>query len=125
MPMPLPENWRANVFLNPIWSLLLLCIPAAIYWFIIRPRLRVGLTEVYAGIDSFWGRVWARIKAFRTFWIAVGGAILAAAPDILANIAPIDFSHVLPQPWGGWVAFAVSVLIPLMKAFETKPGEQK
>lgn len=111
------------MFANPIWSVLLLVIPIAVYVFIIRPRLKASFLDVYAGLDSFWARVWARTYAFRTFWIAALGAFLAALPDILVQIAPLDFSGLLPRPWGGWVAAGVAIAIPLMKAFETKPGE--
>lgn len=113
------------MFANPIWSILLLIAPFVVYWFVIRPRLKARFTEIYSGIDSFWARVWARTYAFRTFFIAAFGAFLAAAPDILVRIAPLDFSSFLPQPWGGWCAFGVSVAIPLMKAFETKPREEQ
>lgn len=113
------------MFLNPIWSILLLLVPVAVYWLVIRPRLKARFTEIYAGLDSFWARVWARLYAFRTFWIAVAGAVVAAAPDILVALAPLDFSEILPRPWGLWVGTFVAVAIPLMKAFETKPKEEK
>ena len=85
------------MFANPIWSLLLLAAPVAVYWLIIRPRLKIRFTELYGHIDSFWGRVWARLYAFRTFWIATAGAVITAAPDILVQIAPLDFSGILPR----------------------------
>ena len=113
------------MFAHPIWSLLLLAAPVALYWFVIRPRLRARFTELYADIDSFWGRVWARTYAFRTFWIATFGVVLAAAPDILVAIAPLDFSQVMPQPWPMYVSIGTTTAIALMKAFETKPGEDK
>lgn len=113
------------MFANPIWSVLLLLAPVALYWFVIRPRLRARFTELYAGIDSFWGRLAARLYAFRTFMIASAGAVLVALPDILVTIAPLDFSTILPQPWGLYVGTAVAVIVAIMKAFETRPGEQK
>lgn len=113
------------MFANPIWSLLILAAPVALYWFVIRPRLKARFTELYADIDSFWGRVWARTYAFRTFWIAALGAIITALPDILATIAPVDFSPFLPQPWPAYTAPVTTVAITLMRAFETKPGEEK
>jgi hypothetical protein len=112
------------MFANPIWSILLIAAPLALYWFVIRPRLRTKLTELYANIDSFWGRVWARTYAFRTFWIAAAGAVITALPDILVTIAPLDFSGILPQPWPAYTGPATTIAITLMKAFETKPGEQ-
>jgi hypothetical protein len=113
------------MFANPIWSILLLAAPIAIYWFIIRPRLKVRFTDLYSRMDSLWARVWARIYAFRTFWIGVVGAVVTALPDILVQIAPLDFSGILPQPWPAYTGPATSIAIVLMKAFETKPGEVK
>lgn len=113
------------MFANPIWSFLLLLAPVALYWFVIRPRLKAKFTDLYDQIDSFWGRVWARTYAFRTFWIATLGAIVTALPDILVVIAPLDFSPFLPQPWAAYTGPATTIAITLMKAFETKPkGEQ-
>lgn len=113
------------MFANPIWSLLLLCAPVALYWFVIRPRLQAKFTELYDHIDSFWGRVWARTYAFRTFWIATAGAVVTALPDILAAIAPVDFSGILPQPWPAYTGPATTIAITLMKAFETKPKDEQ
>lgn len=113
------------MFANPIWSILLLAAPVALYWFVIRPRLRIKLTDLYAHIDSFWGRVWARLYAFRTFWVGVAGIIVTAAPDLLVLVAPLDFSSILPQPWPAFTGPITSAIIVVMKAFETKPAEQK
>lgn len=112
------------MFANPIWSILLLAAPVAVYWFVIRPRLRIKFTDFYGHLDSFWERVKARTYAFRTFWIATAGAVLTALPDLLVQIAPLDFSF-LPQPWAAFVSPACLAAVALMKAFETKPGEDK
>jgi hypothetical protein len=112
------------MFLNPIWSLLLIAAPVALYWFVIRPRLEARFTDLYGHLDSFWRRVWARTYAFRTFWIATAGAILTALPDLLVQISSLDLSG-LPQPWPMWVSITTTVTITLMKAFETKPGTDK
>jgi len=113
------------MFANPFWSLLLLLVPLVIYFFIIRPRLKAGFTEIHANIGSLWGRVKARAYAFRTFWIATIGAIVTALPDILVVLAPVDFSPFLPQPWAAYTGPATTLAITLMKAFETKPGNEK
>lgn len=113
------------MFANPIWSILILCAPIALYWFVIRPRLEARFTDLYSHLDSFWARVWARIYAFRTFWIGLVGAIATAAPDILVQVAPLDFSPFLPQPWAAYTGPATSIAIVLMKAFETKPKDEQ
>lgn len=112
------------MFANPIWSLLLLVAPIALYVLVIRPRLDARLTDIYSHLDSFWARVWARTYAFRTFWIATFGAVLTALPDLLVQISSLDLSS-LPQPWPMYVSIGTTVAITLMKAFETKPGEDK
>lgn len=108
-----------NLFL----SLVVLTAPAALYFIVIRPRLKANFTDLYANLDSWESRLWARIWAFRTPVVAAIGALIAALPDILVKIAPIDFSTILPQPWGLWVGTSVGILIPIMKAFETTPGQ--
>jgi len=113
------------MFANPLWSLLLLIIPVLVYRFIISPRLRKRYSEIYVHIESFWARQWARVYAFRTFVISAMGTVLAAAPDLLVAITPLDFSTILPQPWGLYVGTGVAIAVALMKAFETKPGEVK
>jgi len=112
------------MFLHWIWSLLLLAAPVAIYVLVIRPRLQARFTDIYADLDSLWARAWARTYAFRSFAIATLGSVLAAAPDLLVSIAPLDFSAILPQPWGLYVGTGVAVTIALMKAYETKPKEE-
>lgn len=113
------------MFLHWFWSLVLLASPVALYWFVIRPRLQARFTDLYADIDSFWARAWEYTYRFRTFWLGTFGAVMAALPDLLVQIAPLDFSSILPQPWGGWVAGIVFILTVVMKAFETKPKEEQ
>lgn len=113
------------MFANPIWSLLLLAAPVALYWFVIRPRLQAKFLDLYAGLDTMWARVKARAYVFRTFWIATAGAVITALPDILVQIAPLDFSNILPQPWPAYTGPATASILALMRAFETKRGETK
>lgn len=98
----------------------LLALPA-LYFSVIRPRLKAKFTDIYSDIDSFWGRLWARLWAFRTPVVGAIGALVAALPDILVKVAPLDFSTILPQPWGLYVGTTIGIIIPIMKAFETKP----
>jgi hypothetical protein len=112
------------MFANPIWSLLLLAAPALLYWFVIRPRLEAKFTDLYSHLDSFWARVWARTYAFRTFWIATFGAVITALPDLLVKVSSLDFSS-LPQPWPMYVSIGTTLVITLMKAFETKPANEQ
>ncbi len=113
------------MFANPLWSVLLLAAPIALYWFVIRPRLRMKFLDLYAKLDTVWQRIWARIYVFRTFWIATFGAVITALPDILVQIAPVDFSGILPQPWPAYTGPATASALALMRAFETKRGESQ
>ena len=107
-----------NIFL----SIALLFVPIALYGLVIRPRLKAGFTDLYVGIDSFWERQWMRLYRFRSVVVGVLGIIVAALPDILVKLAPVDFSAILPQPWVGTM---VGIALPIMKAFETKPKEEQ
>lgn len=112
------------MFANPIWSLLLLCVPVAIYWFVIKPKLQAKLSEIYAE-DGWWNWIKSLLYAFRTPVVGALGIILTALPDLLVIVAPVDFSPWLPQPWPAYTGPITSAVIVLMKAFETKPGEDK
>jgi uncharacterized RDD family membrane protein YckC len=112
------------MFAHPIWSLLLLAAPVALYWFVIRPRLDAKLSEIYADLDTFWERLWARTYAFRSVVITSAGAVLAALPDLLVRISSLDLSF-LPQPWAAWTMGGASVAVAVMKAFETKPKDEQ
>lgn len=111
------------MFAHWIWSLLILAAPIVIYIFIIRPRLQARFTELYADIDSFWGRLWARTYAFRTFVLASVTAFATALPDLLVQISSLDFSF-LPQPWPMYTMLFFTVVTSLMKAYETKPKDE-
>lgn len=109
------------MFANPLWSILLLAIPVGVWFFIIKPRLGAKLTEVYG--DRPWFQRWkARLYAFRTFWIATLTAIMTALPDLLVKVSSFDFSF-LPQPWPLYTSLFFTITVSLMKAMETKPGE--
>lgn len=111
------------MFANPIWSVLLILTMGAIFWLVIKPRLHAKITEMRSDVDSFWGRLFARLYAFRTYLVATFGILLTALPDILVAIAPLDFSAILPQPWAGYTGVGTTIAITLMKAFETKPKD--
>lgn len=111
------------MFLNPIWSLLLLAAPFVLYWFIIRPRLKARFTETYAYLDGFWERVWARTYAFRSFIVATLGAVATALPDLLVMVSGLDLSF-LPQPWPMYTSIATSVALTMIRAFATTANER-
>lgn len=113
------------MFANPLWSVLILAGLAALYYFVIRPRLRVRFTDTYAHIDGWWARQWARTVAFRS-WIATAIAgVLIAAPDILAAVIPIDLSPFIGTKWAPIVSGALAAFLALNRAFSTKPDGQK
>jgi hypothetical protein len=112
------------MFANPIWSFLLLASPFAVYFLIIRPRLKASLPEVFENIDGRWAKVWAFLKRFQTLVVYAAGALLLAAPDILVTVAPVDFSDVLPRPWAAYVGPGCMALNFLLKALSTTPATQ-
>lgn len=109
------------MFANPAWSVLLLFAPVALYYFVIRPRLRVTFSDTYAYIDGFWRRVWARFYAFRSFFVATLGTVMVALPDLLTAVSGADLSF-LPQPWPGYVGTGTAIALTLIRAFSTTPG---
>ncbi len=99
---------------------IVLFVPIAIYFAIIRPRLKARFLDLYAEIDNFWERQWARILGMRSLAIAVVGAVAYSMPTLLMELKVVDWSF-LPQPWGVYVSTAVSVLLILARAFATTP----
>lgn len=104
--------------------LVLLAAPTAVYFLLLRPRLQMKYTEMYAEIDGFWARQWARVYALRSFFIASAGAIAVAVPELLQAVGGIDFSF-LPQPWPGYTSAAVAIAITLNRVLSTLPGNDK
>lgn len=101
-------------------AIAVLLVPVAIYFAVIRPRLQARYIDLYAEIDNFWERQWARIKAMRSYLIAIAGAALYAVPELLTELKVFDWSF-LPQPWSVWVSSAVSLALILARAFATTP----
>jgi len=97
--------------------------PVAIYWFIIRPRLRARFVDLYADIDGFWARWWARAVAFRTMLF---GAIGLALPEIITMIAGLASSDLsfLPDQWQSWIRGAALIATMLGRAVATSPREE-
>lgn len=113
------------MYANPIWSVLLLLAPIALYWFVIRPRLRARFTELYGHMDSFWARLWARTVAFRSYIATVLAAVAIALPDIAVAVAPIDLSEFVGKWWAQAWTTGLAVFLAVNRAFATKPGEDK
>jgi hypothetical protein len=113
------------MFANPVWSVLLLVSTAALYWLVIRPRLKVKFTDVYAHIGSFWKRWLARIVAFRSYVATVVAALLIGLPDLVVAISPVDFSGIIGEEWAKKVAAGLAIYLAVNRAFSTKPGEDK
>lgn len=96
---------------------------AGMYFFIIRPRLQARFVDLYADIDSFWGRLKARLYAFRSYVAGCVAALAIAVPEILQHVIGMDLSF-LPDPWAGYVTSALSIALLLMRAFATTPHEE-
>lgn len=107
-----------------IFSLLVLAAPVALYWFVIRPRLRARFTDLYTHIDSFWGRIAARLYAFRTYAIGGFGLFLSEAPSLLDQLQFIDLSF-LPAAWQSTMRAVTIIGMLATRAFATTPREEK
>lgn len=97
--------------------------PIAIYWFIVRPRLKARFVDLYSHIDSFWARWWARAVAFRTMVFGAIGLMLPEIITIIAALAQSDISF-LPTNWQSWIRGAALVATMLGRAMATAPREE-
>lgn len=113
------------MYANPIWSVLLLIAPFALYWFVIRPRLEKRFVDTYKNINSFWARLWARTVAFRSYLAAALTAVMIALPDIAVALAPIDLSDVIGKWWAQAWTTGLAIFLAVNRAFSTTPGEEK
>lgn len=107
------------MFLNPIWSLLIVAAVVAYIWFI-RPKLKARFTQQYADVDGVFACLWARIYEYHTPIVTAIGGLLIAAPDLLVQVSSMDFSSFLPHPWAGYVSPVCLMIIALIKAFPPK-----
>lgn len=113
------------MYANPIWSVLLLVGVIALYWFVIRPRLRVKFAETYSHIDGWWARQLARLHAFRSYVAAFVAAMLLALPDIIVAVAPVDLSGIVGPHWAQAITTLLAVYLAVNRAFSTRPGDEK
>lgn len=113
------------MILRIAFSLTILIAPIAIYYWIIRPRLQAKMTEIYAGVGGFWARVKARFAAFKSFFILSGGAYLTEVPALLEELRWIDLEEFGLGNWQSTLRIGTMILLMVVKAFDTKPGEEK
>lgn len=113
------------MFANPVWSVLLLVAVGALYWFVIRPRLKVKFLDTYGHLDSFWARLLARTVAFRSYIATALTALMIALPDIAVALAPVDLTDVVGKGWAQAWTTGLAIFLAVNRAFSTKPGEEK
>jgi hypothetical protein len=104
--------------MNLAVALVVLALPVGLYA-IIRYR-GASILETYQT-----GGVKAVLWGFQTFIVATIGAVAAALPEIMTVVSGYDFRAMLPEPWGHWVAFAVALIIPLLRSLATTPSGTK
>lgn len=113
------------MFLNPLWSVLLLAAVVGLYVFVIRPRLKARFVDLYVNVDGFWSRLAARLWAFRSYVATVIAALALALPDIAVAVSPLDLSGIIGERYAPMVTAALAIYLALNRAFATKPGEDK
>jgi hypothetical protein len=104
--------------MNLFIALVIIALPVGLYA-IIRYRGASIMATYHAG------GIGAVLVGFQTFIVATIGALAAALPDILTAVSGYDLRAMLPAPWGQWVAFAVAVIIPLLRGLATTPSGTK
>jgi hypothetical protein len=110
-------------FVKLSWSIIILSAPIALYWFVIRPRLKARFSELYAEVDGFWARLWALTKAFRTWIIGVGGLLFSEVPALLDLMNALDTSS-WPPAWQGTIRAITIVGMLATRAYATKPARE-
>lgn len=103
-------------------NLLLAVLPIAgiivLYFGVIRPR-GAHILKTYQE-----GGISAVLWNFQTWVVSLLGSVVYALPELLTVVSGHDLKDMLPEPWGAWVALAVAVAIPLLRAFATTPNGQ-
>lgn len=77
-----------------------------IYWKWLRPLLAAheDTKGLYAELDSFWARLWARAKAH---WLTISSGALIVLPELpgyLTQLGMLDLSVILPPEWAFWAS---------------------
>lgn len=111
------------MYANPIWSVLLLAVVIAIYWFIIRPK--APILEAGKHIEGFWERWLERLHRYRSYVASFVAALLLALPDIIVAIAPVDLSGIVGHHWAQVITSLLTVYLVVNRAVSTKPGDEK
>ena len=109
------------MFLNPIWSMLLLAVCITVYVAYMRPRLKAHFAETYVQFDSAWAKAWYVATKFKKTVTLLVGLFLTALPDLLVQIAPVDFSKFLPERFAGIADLTgplILFLVAIMRGIE-------
>ena len=108
---------------NVLFIIIALSAPPAIYWFIVRPRLKARFVDLYSNIDGFWARWWALAVAFRTMLFGAIGLMLPEVITGIATLAASDLSF-MPEQWQSWIRAAALIATMLGRAMATTPREE-
>jgi uncharacterized protein YacL len=109
--------------MNIIIGIIAIAAPVAIYWFIVKPRLKARFTNLYSHIDSFWARWWARAVAFRTLVFGTIGLVLPELINFVASMASSDISA-LPDSLENAIRISALIATMLGRAMATSPREE-
>lgn len=105
---------------------------AAFYLLFLRPRAsqREELKEFYEYCDSFWQRLWLRVKHWWLIAIGAFALILPELPDLLTQIGMFDLSFFLPEEKAKWWSRVIGIAAFVLRMVIGNPmpkydGEQK
>lgn len=113
------------MYINPIWSVILIVGVIAVWFVVIKPRLGVPLSETYQHVGGWWSRVWARIVAFRSYFASLFAALMIGLPDIAVALTPIDLSGIVGHWWAQAWATGLAIYLAINRALATKPGNEQ
>jgi hypothetical protein len=108
--------------MRTIFAVLLLIAPFALWFWIIKPRLSAGWTEIHANAGGFWARLRARLYAFRSFVAGVIASYAYAIPTLAEGLLGANLP--LPEPWSSYVGGIATIYLVFNRALATKPKNE-
>lgn len=105
-----------------MWHLLftvaLIVASIVIYVLWIRPNIRnlPHIKELYDSADSFWQRLWARMRAAWDLIVALAMIGIPEVLDLLSQFQALDLSAFVPGEWAKLINQSIGFLIIVLRA---------
>lgn len=102
---------------------LLLIAAIALAYLIVRRR-GASIVATYRAAGGGLAGVKAVIVGYKTLVAGAAAGVISAipVPEILTALSGVDFTAILPSPWGEHVALAFAILVPIIAASRATPA---